>query len=505
MNIDTREITLEPADNARLLALCGPFDDNIKQLERRLGIEINRRDNHFKLTGRALCVHAAADILRSLYVDTAPMRGQIQDIEPEQIHLAIKEARVLEQSAESVPEYGKAVNIKTKRGVIKPRTPNQAQYIANILDHDITFGVGPAGTGKTYLAVAAAVDALERQEIRRILLTRPAVEAGEKLGFLPGDLSQKVDPYLRPLYDALFEMLGFEKVEKLIERNVIEVAPLAYMRGRTLNDAFIILDESQNTTIEQMKMFLTRIGFNSKAVITGDITQIDLPRSTKSGLRHAIEVLAEVDEISFNFFHSEDVVRHPVVARIVNAYEAWEAADQKRKAELAAEAQTRSPGTGAKMSQVILDLQLACEETSGLPDEALFQRWVDAVIPPFQEESELTIRLVDVAESHELNLTYRGKDKPTNVLSFPFEAPPGIEMPLLGDLIICRQVVEQEASEQGKPLEAHWAHMVVHGSLHLLGYDHIEDDEAEEMEGLETEIMLALGYEDPYISEKIAE
>ncbi len=338
LNIDTREITLEPADNARLLSLCGPFDDNIKQLERRLGIEINRRDNHFKLTGRPICVTAAADILRSLYVDTAPMRGQIQDIEPEQIHLAIKEARVLEQSAESVPEYGKAVNIKTKRGVIKPRTPNQVQYIANILDHDITFGVGPAGTGKTYLAVAAAVDALERQEIRRILLTRPAVEAGEKLGFLPGDLSQKVDPYLRPLYDALFEMLGFEKVEKLIERNVIEVAPLAYMRGRTLNDAFIILDdESQNTTIEQMKMFLTRIGFNSKAVITGDVTQIDLPRNTKSGLRHAIEVLADVEEISFNFFHSEDVVRHPVVARIVNAYEAWEEAEQKRKAALAAE------------------------------------------------------------------------------------------------------------------------------------------------------------------------
>ena len=335
LNIDTREITLEPADNARLLSLCGPFDDNIKQLERRLGIEINRRDNHFKLTGRPICVTAAADILRSLYVDTAPMRGQIQDIEPEQIHLAIKEARVLEQSAESVPEYGKAVNIKTKRGVIKPRTPNQAQYIANILDHDITFGVGPAGTGKTYLAVAAAVDALE--QISRIILTRPAVEAGEKLGFLPGDMQTKVDPYLRPLYDALFEMLGFEKVEKLIERNVIEVAPLAYMRGRTLNDAFIILDESQNTTIEQMKMFLTRIGFNSKAVITGDVTQIDLPRNTKSGLRHAIEVLADVEEISFNFFHSEDVVRHPVVARIVNAYEAWEEAEQKRKAALAAE------------------------------------------------------------------------------------------------------------------------------------------------------------------------
>ncbi|WP_414162598.1 PhoH family protein [Xenorhabdus nematophila] len=313
------------------MSLCGPLDDNLKQLEHRLGIEINRRDNRFKLIGIPLCVNAATGILRHLYIETTPIRGVIPVLEPEQVHLAITESRVLEQAAESVPEYGKAVNIKTKRGVVKPRTPNQAQYIANILTHDITFGIGPAGTGKTYLAVAAAVDALERQEIRRILLTRPAVEAGEKLGFLPGDLSQKVDPYLRPLYDALFEMLGFEKVEKLIERNVIEVAPLAYMRGRTLNDAFIILDESQNTTIEQMKMFLTRIGFNSKAVITGDVTQIDLPRGQKSGLGHAIEVLSNVDDLSFNFLYSEDVVRHPVVAKVVIAYETWEAAEQKSK------------------------------------------------------------------------------------------------------------------------------------------------------------------------------
>ncbi|KMW73081.1 nucleoside triphosphate hydrolase [Photorhabdus luminescens subsp. luminescens] len=329
--IATQEIFLEPADNQRLMSLSGPFDDNLKQLERRLGIEISRRDNRFKLMGKPLCVSAATNILRHLYAETSPVRGVIPDIKPEQIHLAITESRVLEQTAESIPEYGKAVNIRTKRGMVKPRTPNQAQYIANILSHDITFGIGPAGTGKTYLAVAAAVDALERQEIRRILLTRPAVEAGEKLGFLPGDLSQKVDPYLRPLYDALFEMLGFEKVEKLIERNVIEVAPLAYMRGRTLNDAFIILDESQNTTIEQMKMFLTRIGFNSKAVVTGDVTQIDLPRGQKSGLRHAIEVLSGVGELSFNFFHSDDVVRHPVVAKVVIAYEEWEATEQKRK------------------------------------------------------------------------------------------------------------------------------------------------------------------------------
>ena len=332
--IVTLEIDLEPSDNRRLASLCGPFDDNIKHLERRLGVEINHRSNYFTIVGKAHTATAALDILQTLYVDTAPVRGQIADIEPDQIHLAIKESGVLEQSTESelVP-HGKEVFVKTKKGIIKPRTPNQAQYLVNMVTHDISFGIGPAGTGKTYLAVAAAVDALERQEIRRILLTRPAVEAGEKLGFLPGDLSQKVDPYLRPLYDALFEMLGFERVEKLIERNVIEVAPLAYMRGRTLNDAFIILDESQNTTVEQMKMFLTRNGFNSRAVITGDVTQIDLPRGAKSGLRHAIEVLSEVEEISFNFFLADDVVRHPVVARIVNAYEKWEAQDQKERKE----------------------------------------------------------------------------------------------------------------------------------------------------------------------------
>lgn len=330
MNIAIKKLLLEPADNQRLNSLCGPFDDNIKQLERRLGIEISHRNHHFKLVGRDSRINTAMDILRYLYLNTAPIRGHIPDIDPDQIHLALKEYLPL-PPIEDLSEYANPINIKTKRGLIKARTPNQAQYIANIFSHDITFGIGPAGTGKTYLAAAAAVDALERQDVRHILLTRPAVEAGEKLGFLPGDLSQKVDPYLRPLYDALFEMLGFERVEKLISRNVIEVAPLAYMRGRTLNEAFIILDESQNTTIEQMKMFLTRIGFNSKAVITGDVTQIDLPRHQKSGLRHAIDVLSQVEEISFNFLHSEDVVRHPVVARVVMAYDAWEAAEQQRK------------------------------------------------------------------------------------------------------------------------------------------------------------------------------
>lgn len=333
--IVNNKVRLDPQDTKRLASLCGPFDENLKQIERRLGVEIAYRNNEFSVHGDPQQANGASELLKLLYIETQPVRGSVPNLEPNQVHLAIQEAKCLELA--EAGEYGKEVHIKTKRGVIKPRNPNQSKYVTNVVTHDITFGVGPAGTGKTYLAVACAVDALERQEIRRILLTRPAVEAGEKLGFLPGDLSQKVDPYLRPLYDALFEMLGFEKVEKLIERNVIEVAPLAYMRGRTLNDAFIILDEAQNTTVEQMKMFLTRIGFNSKAVITGDITQVDLPRGARSGLRNAIEVLGDVNDISFNFFSAADVVRHPVVARIVQAYEDYESIQDKLKAKKIAE------------------------------------------------------------------------------------------------------------------------------------------------------------------------
>ncbi|SEK36590.1 phosphate starvation-inducible protein PhoH [Colwellia chukchiensis] len=323
---------LSPADNDRLANLCGAMDDNLKTIERRMGVEISYRGHAFKVTGSNLHSLAVKKILLNLYLETQTVKGKAKTIAADLVHLAILDADVLEAAPTALDaKYDEMVTIKTKRGLIKPRNENQQNYVRNVITNDISFGVGVAGTGKTYLAVACAVDALERQEIRRILLTRPAVEAGEKLGFLPGDLSQKVDPYLRPLYDALFEMLGFEKVEKLIERNVIEVAPLAYMRGRTLNDAFIILDESQNTTVEQMKMFLTRIGFNSRAVITGDITQVDLPRGQKSGLRHAIEVLVDIPGVSFNFFQAKDVVRHPVVAHIVQAYEDHEQKENRRK------------------------------------------------------------------------------------------------------------------------------------------------------------------------------
>ena len=313
-------------------AVFGNCDRNIRLLENEFSVTAVCRGTQLRLSGEPANVAAASRAVEGMLL----LIENHTPLEDQTVRYCISLAHDgAEKRVRELTEDFVTVTVKGRP--IRPKTLGQKEYLNAIRNNAITFGVGPAGTGKTYLAVAMAVKAFKAKEVSRIVLTRPAVEAGEKLGFLPGDLQQKVDPYLRPLYDALFEMLGFEKVEKLIERNVIEVAPLAYMRGRTLNDAFIILDESQNTTIEQMKMFLTRIGFNSKAVITGDITQIDLPRSTKSGLRHAIEVLAEVDEISFNFFHSEDVVRHPVVARIVNAYEAWEAADQKRKAELAAE------------------------------------------------------------------------------------------------------------------------------------------------------------------------
>ena len=339
--------TLEPQENDRLQSLCGAFDENIKLIEKEFNLNISR--NNFTFTVKSndenpkshheQLIDRAAKLIQTLYVETAPIKGKVKELDLEDVHIALQESRMLSQSgSESRSEnHVYSTTIKTKRGLIKPRGENQIQYLHNILTHDISFGIGPAGTGKTFLAVAAAVEALERQEIRRILLTRPAVEAGEKLGFLPGDLGQKIEPYLRPLYDALFEMLGFERVQKLMERNVIEIAPLAYMRGRTLNDSFIILDESQNTTVEQMKMFLTRIGFNSKAVITGDVTQIDLPRSTKSGLRHAMEVLSKVSELSFNYFESKDIVRHPVVAKVVQAYEEWEAQDEIRRQEIAAQ------------------------------------------------------------------------------------------------------------------------------------------------------------------------
>jgi phosphate starvation-inducible protein PhoH and related proteins len=317
------EIDLSPEDNERLANLCGPFNRHLQMIEARLGVEISNRNHHFQLIGEKDSLHIVEKILNALYAE-----AEKDLISASTVNLILHDSGIeMIASDKSDSADLDQWNVRLKKSTIKGRGPNQVDYLHSIKTHDLNLGVGPAGTGKTYLAVACAVEALESEKVRRLILVRPAVEAGERLGFLPGDLSQKIDPYLRPMYDALYEMLGFERVEKLMERNIIEVAPLAYMRGRTLNDAFIILDEAQNTTREQMKMFLTRIGFGSTAIVTGDVTQVDLPRETKSGLRHAIEVLKDVEGVAMTFFTAKDVVRHPLVQRIVGAYDKHEKND----------------------------------------------------------------------------------------------------------------------------------------------------------------------------------
>jgi len=307
------DVTFRPVDNQRLAALCGALDENLRQIETALDVGIARRGERFALTGKAEQTRLAAQLLRSFY-ERARSGLTLEDVQ-----LGLIEAAGPHQA--HAPDGGP--QLITRRQDLHGRTQRQVQYLQNILSHDLTFSVGPAGTGKTYLAVACAVDALEREAVKRIVLVRPAVEAGERLGFLPGDMAAKVDPYLRPLYDALYDLMGFDKVAKMFDRGAIEIAPLAFMRGRTLNHSFVILDEAQNTTPEQMKMFLTRIGFGSKAVVTGDVTQIDLARGRKSGLVEAAEVLKKVRGIAFTYFEAEDVVRHPLVQRIVNAYESY--------------------------------------------------------------------------------------------------------------------------------------------------------------------------------------
>jgi phosphate starvation-inducible PhoH-like protein len=330
----TRDLVLAPVDNVRLVELCGPLDQHLHQIEARLGVEVKRRGNRFQIIGMPAAIKRAEAVLQDLYT-----RAQREPVDSERVHIALQELEMEGAADRRRADSGAAnrgpanpeanagestdeLKVRTARGAVRARGANQTEYLNSVRTHDLTFGIGPAGTGKTYLAVACAVEALQSESVRRIVLVRPAVEAGERLGFLPGDLSQKVDPYLRPMYDALYEMMGFERVAKLIERNVIEVAPLAFMRGRSLNDSFVILDEAQNTTNEQMKMFLTRIGFGSKAVVTGDITQVDLPSAKQSGLRTVINILRGVHGIAFTMFTSRDVVRHPLVQRIVQAYEA---------------------------------------------------------------------------------------------------------------------------------------------------------------------------------------
>ena len=318
------EFRVGPADNDRLARLCGQFDTHLKQIEKRLGVQISNRGDQFSVEGDEAATKRARTLIDHLYAIT-----ENNALAPEEVHLSLQESGLeAMQVAEPSAPRNNAI-IKTRRSTIQCRGPRQIEYVNSIKDRDLTFGIGPAGTGKTFLAVACAVEALESDQVQRLVLVRPAVEAGERLGFLPGDMMQKVDPYLRPIYDALYEFMGIERVGKLVERNVIEIAPLAYMRGRTLNHSCIIMDEAQNTTVEQMKMFLTRIGFGSKAIVTGDVSQVDLPKHQLSGLKHVQSVLSGVEGLGFCEFTASDVVRHPLVQRIVAAYEAVEDGSKK--------------------------------------------------------------------------------------------------------------------------------------------------------------------------------
>ncbi len=328
----TTTLSLEPYDAKRLANLCGQLNEHIQLLAKRLNVRIKSRGNLFQISGESAAIRQTSQLLHTLYDETRQ-----QQLTPNKIHLHLQSASLEDNTLPFPADKG----FRLKRCHVKPRGKHQQRYLQLMTERDINFGIGPAGTGKTWLAVAAAVQALEQHEVERILLVRPAVEAGEKLGFLPGDMADKVDPYLRPLYDALYDMLGTEKVEKLSERNVIEIAPLAYMRGRTLDNCFVILDEAQNTTPAQMKMFLTRIGFGTHAVITGDITQVDLPRNQRSGLAHALQVLGDIDAIGITHFDSADIVRHPLVQQIVEAYE--QDADQERSHTLAHRRNSQRP------------------------------------------------------------------------------------------------------------------------------------------------------------------
>jgi phosphate starvation-inducible PhoH-like protein len=447
----------QPLDNTRLAHLCGPLDENLRQISAALDVTIFRRGEKFIISGHN--AERALALLEQFYLLAK------KPVSVDEVQLALVEQTAhqnqkmptlaaLEESAEEINagELESPV-LKTRRSDLRGRTPHQTQYLRAVVEHDITFGIGPAGTGKTYLAVACAVDALERDAVKRIILTRPAVEAGERLGFLPGDLAQKVDPYLRPLYDALYDLLGFDRTQKMFEKQAIEIAPLAYMRGRTLNHAFIILDEAQNTTPEQMKMFLTRIGFGSKAVVTGDVTQVDLQRGQKSGLIDACQVLKDVRGIAFTQFTSADVVRHPLVGRIVDAYETANAGTTAQSAALGLlknTTQFSSVHHGRKSNskhKLSLSVQYADPRLQEILPRPLLRKTVQAAL---YFPAELTLRFVDAEEGQVLNRDYRGKDYATNVLTFAYTEDEDAEV-TQADIILCTDVLQREASEQKNP------------------------------------------------------
>lgn len=485
------EIPAEDAGN-----VFGQFDAFAKKIERTLHVTLIARNEHVKIMGEAVKVEQAKQVLRQLL--ELSRRGNT--IEEQNVDYTL--SLVMEDKEESVLDIDRDIICHTIQGKpIKPKTLGQKKYVDAIRKKMIVFGLGPAGTGKTYLAMAMAITAFKNNEVGRIILTRPAIEAGEKLGFLPGDLQSKIDPYLRPLYDALYQIMGAESFLKNSEKGLIEVAPLAYMRGRTLDNAFIILDEAQNTTPAQMKMFLTRIGFGSKVVITGDETQKDLPSGQVSGLDTAVQVVKNIEDISICKLTSKDVVRHPLVQKIVKAYEEYE--KKSFSCENKREEQKEKVMTLYYEEEGELKLSLPCEELARTVIEAA----LDDVGCPYEAEVNLLLTMNE--QIHEMNLEFRGIDRATDVLSFPmvdYEQPgefdflkeadeyfhPETGELLLGDIVISKEKVIEQAEEFGHSIEREFAFLIAHSVLHLTGYDHIEEEERLVMEDRQRQILSKL-------------
>ena len=475
------------ADNRLAQLLYGDYDQNLALIEKELGLRIGSRGNRVELSGGEGAVARAADVLEALYqrleegeaLDKGSVRGALRLAER-------NDARLQSDTAD--------LTIRTRRRTVQPRTPAQAAYLRAIRENKLTFALGPAGTGKTYLAVAAAVAAMSAGEVERLVLSRPAVEAGERIGFLPGDMKEKVDPYLRPLYDALHDMLPGDLVAKQIEAGVIEIAPLAFMRGRTLAHAFVILDEAQNTSPQQMMMFLTRFGEGARMVVCGDPNQVDLPTGTVSGLADAAVRLGNVPEIGFTYFSADDVVRDPLVGRIVKAY-----------ANRSASAPPLLRQAAVRGVEIDVTVDAAGWEDGLADPENVVRIAAEAALASDAaagvQAGTVTIMLSDDETLAGLNAQFRGIDKPTNVLAFEggdLDVPAETPGRHLGDIAVAYETVRREAQEQHKTLKEHLSHMIVHGVLHLLGYDHQDDADRQQMESIERTVLARLGVPDPY-------
>ena len=513
------QVVIDFDDNRAASALVGPYGQNLALVERRLGVVVDSRGNHITIAGSRDGCDAARRVLETLYAQAVQGHDLSQGEVEGAIRVVLAQGSLFEFDPKTAKTSFETINLRKRP--VRARTAAQDSYIRALKRHEMVFGVGPAGTGKTWLAVAHAAQLFERKEVDRIILSRPAVEAGERLGFLPGDLREKVDPYLRPIYDALYDLMDSRIVERALQAGEIEIAPLAFMRGRTLTNAVIILDEAQNTTSMQMKMFLTRLGENSRMIITGDPSQVDLPNGQASGLAEAVKLLDGVEGIAQVKFTAEDVIRHELVARIVAAYEGLpqkpatrQILTQKSSAlDLPQAGPGRNPNIAMQSAGTPVSSALPLTEVLVVADcwqtepeaEAVIHRAINAaaeIADADVGEAELAVMLTDDAGIRTLNNNWRGIDKPTNVLSFPALQPtagaPADAPRMLGDIAIAYETTRKEADDEEKPFDHHLSHLAVHGFLHLIGYDHEKDDDAEAMEGLEREILAQLGIPDPY-------